>query len=70
MLLSKKYLLTSYLLNGGITFIKEVIGGMPIYMCKICEMQGKRVEFYKRDDLREHIKSVHPDYVERILSLN
>ncbi len=41
---------------------------MSVYICKICDMQGKRVEFYKREDLREHIKSVHPDHVERIIS--
>ena len=41
---------------------------MPIYVCRICEMQGKRIEFHKREELREHIKSAHSDYVNRILS--
>jgi len=41
---------------------------MPIYVCKLCEIKGKKVEFNRREDLRDHIKSVHRDHVERILS--
>ena len=41
---------------------------MPIYVCKICELKGIKMEFTKREDLREHIKTQHREYVERILS--
>lgn len=41
---------------------------LPIYVCKLCEIEGKKVEFNKRNDLREHIKAEHKAYVQRVLS--